>query len=154
MGFVKKNQFWYKICWPCSKLMEGWMKTYKCEINENTIEWFPNTNFTPQDYMVHVRSKSCNSYHHYMIEQYLTKLYCTDEGILRPCIADSVPRSESDSTAIINFVSRIDIIGYICSNMITLVSKSVSSTSSSGTSSSNYHFVSDTIVVTKSTMLI
>lgn len=64
--------------------------------------------------MDHAKSKSASSYHHYLIEKYLTKLYYTDEEILRPCTANPAPRSERDNTIIRNVVNRIDIISYMC----------------------------------------
>ena len=73
LGFAQNNHTWDQIQCPCSSSMEGWMRTYGCEINVTTLVRCDNRNYTPQGYLEHVKSKNPSSYHHYFIEKYLTK---------------------------------------------------------------------------------
>ena len=67
-GFAQANQTWDKIRCPCSSSMIGWMRKYHCEVNVNTLERCDNSNYTPQGYLDHVKSKSASSYHHFFMK--------------------------------------------------------------------------------------
>ena len=43
---------------------------------------------------------------------YLMKLYCTDDGLLRPCIPNESPRSDADNKKIQNMVRNVYSRGY------------------------------------------
>ena len=147
LNFVQENQTWNKIKCPCSGSMVGWMHDNHCVINRHSTERCTGTTFTPQGFLNHCIAQSSSSYHQYFLMHYLKKLYCTDTGIVRPCLPNPVPRSVSNNLMILNILRWVSLLGYMQSDMNPLSdSSNVSDTSSSDesdTSSSDERPLSD-----------
>ena len=113
LAFVQENQTWDQIKCPCSSSMVDWMRDNRCVIDTHSTERCQGTTFTPQGFLDHCVEHSSTSYHHYFIMKYLQRLYCTDTGILRPCIPNPYPRSGPDNLMILNLVRRISLLSYM-----------------------------------------
>lgn len=116
--FLQENQAWNKIRCHCSSSMEGWMTLYGRKIDTDTIEQYTNTNYTPKSYTKHVNIINGSSYHHYLIQQYLVKLYFSKEENMHPCIANPESMSIAVSSHIHTLININCVDRHISSNWV------------------------------------